>query len=544
MRSSGLSNNLVTKLTSRHVVVAFFILALLIRLALFQDYGVSWDEPTDLFNGIVNVNYIGQKLDIPALVKGWEDYPSIPELDKYLERDHGPAFEYPVALLTKFLGLQHDMQKTYYLRHLLVALVSFGGLVAFYKLAKLRFTNWRFALLAAVWLFATPRLFAEGFYNAKDAVFMALFVISMNTLAQLLHKPSWKRGLWHGLACGAAIGLRVNGVMLLPLTIAGLVLTGLDARRKQQQNHQLALGALVWLPTMIGAAILLWPWLWESPWKRVNIAFENLSHFRWESDVLYQGEQVLSTELPWHYALVWIGITTPLAYLMAFGFSLPLLLARLLKSFPQVWRTENNRLDLLFAAWLAGPLLAVIVVHSVLYDGWRHLYFIYPAMILLAVGGLEQLWYWSRTTQTKWLRGLAVTILVLFVLGTGEPIWRIVRDHPNQQVYFNGLLSPREIENGFERDYWALSLRQGLEWILKNDSASKIKVGGELDELLEHHLQIMSADARNRLVVVPREEATYFLTFYRGHYWPYTEYGWEVHEEYCNGVKILSVHKQ
>ncbi|WP_045687017.1 hypothetical protein [Hymenobacter sp. AT01-02] len=42
----------------RQIVGAFFGLLALLGVLLHRDYGVSWDEPTDHLNGLVNVKYI------------------------------------------------------------------------------------------------------------------------------------------------------------------------------------------------------------------------------------------------------------------------------------------------------------------------------------------------------------------------------------------------------------------------------------------------------------------------------------------------------
>ena len=37
------------------------------------------------------------------------------------------------------------------------------------------------------------------------------------------------------------------------------------------------------------------------------------------------------------------------------------------------------------------PLFAVIFLHSVVYDSWRHLYFIYPSFLLIALYGFQKI---------------------------------------------------------------------------------------------------------------------------------------------------------
>jgi hypothetical protein len=91
---------------------------------------------------------------------------------------------------------------------------------ALYQLARRRFGDWRLGLLGALLLVLSPRLFAEFFYNDKDVVFMAFFVIATNTSVAFVARPSWRRAAWHALACAFAIDARIMGVLLPIATLA------------------------------------------------------------------------------------------------------------------------------------------------------------------------------------------------------------------------------------------------------------------------------------------------------------------------------------
>ncbi|WP_400192684.1 ArnT family glycosyltransferase [Hymenobacter sp. B81] len=544
MRFSGFASFLSRWPLSRWLPSAFFVLVLLLGLRLFDDYGVSWDEQYDHYNGAVNAKYVTERL-APALVRNNPAAAAIEPLAGYSDRDHGPAFEYPVFGLTQLLGLDHDSRPTYLLRHLCVFLVFYGGLLAFYGLVRRRYGDWRLGLLGAAALWGTPRLFAESFYNAKDLTFLAAFTLGMYTLSRLLHRPHWHRALLHGLALGAAVALRVTGVLLVPLTLVGLGLTWL--RTPAERRRPLLLAALLWLPAAVPTALLFWPWLWEAPWTNLTTAFRNLSQFtRWGGTVLYRGELLPASALPWHYAPTWIALTTPLAYLVAFGLGLLAFLARLRRRLAYLWETEAGTLDLLTVAWLLGPLLAVVWFDSVLYDGWRHLYFVYPALVLLALGAVQQLARLSKASSSLARRGAQATLLLLGA-GALEPGWRIVRDHPRQQVYFNQLISAAEVERGFERDYWGLGYRAGLEWILRHDHSPQISVSSSFSEVVRNNLLLLPPRDRTRFVVKPPRQARYFLTNYRWHPQMYTyadSVGWEVYAEYSRGIRIMSVYRR
>jgi hypothetical protein len=110
----------------------------------------------------------------------------------------------------------------------------------------------------------------------------------------------------------------------------------------------------------------------------------------------------------------------------------------------------------------------------------------------------------------------------------------MIKYHPNQNVYFN-FIAGKETTKNFEADYWGLSYRQALEYILEHDSRDTIPVfavnyPGRANAL------ILKPEQRRRLNYVEPEEADYWLSNYRfpgehGRYFssqpPYDEVFWE-----------------
>ena len=80
----------------------------------------------------------------------------------------------------------------------------------------------------------------------------------------------------------------------------------------------------------------------------------------------------------------------------------------------------------------------------------------------------------SARRGPQWRR-LATAAVIVGGLGLAQAAWRITRDHPHQQVYFS-ILPPSFSQTHFDLDYWGLSYRQGLEWVLAHDPATVIRV--------------------------------------------------------------------
>ncbi|MDB5234453.1 MAG: hypothetical protein JWR44_1446, partial [Hymenobacter sp.] len=328
----------------RRVVPAFFLVVLALGLLIFRQYGISVDENQQRDTGMISLKHVAQKVN-PTWVKNDPEFDryNVP-LAEYYDRDYGVAFETPVSFLERLLRF-NDIRQKFLLRHLLTFLVSFGGLIAVYQLAARRFHDWRVGLLAAGWLLLSPRLFAESFYNDKDAVFMAMFAIATNTGVRMLLRPTAKRVFWHALACAITIDVRIMGVLLPMATVGLLIWRGV----RGEVTWPRAVGALAAYGVLAtGLVVAFWPYLWPAPLTNFLTAFHNMQVFRWGGDVLYMGKMIPATAIPWHYAPVWMGITTPLLYVAMALLGIGLVVRKLVRQRWRLWADENQMQDLLF----------------------------------------------------------------------------------------------------------------------------------------------------------------------------------------------------
>ena len=515
----------------RWLVPVFFALVLGLGLSIYRDYGLSIDENQSRDNGMITLKHVGRMV-APAWIAADHDFDKYyTPLAEYYDRDYGVAFETPVCLAERLLGFQDGGDK-FLFRHLCTFLVCFGGLIAVYQLAARRFRDWRLGLLAALWLLLSPRLFAEFFYNDKDAVFMALFAIATNTGVRLLLRPTAGRAAWHALACAVTIDVRIMGVLLPLATVALLAWRG--GRGEVRWARVAALTALYGVLTT-GVVVALWPYLWPAPLTNFLAAFEKMSTFRWGGMVLYFGEFVAATDLPWHYAVVWIGITTPLLYLATGLLGLGLAVGHAVRQRWRLWHDEQGMQDVLFLGLSAGPLLAVIVLHSVLYDGWRQVYFVYPAFLLLALRGWLAVARW-QPRRAWWARAFyGLTGLSLLLTAA-----QMVRDHPLQNLYFNPLAG-RNVGERFELDYWGVGYRQDVEYIAQHDERPTVKIFAPGPSPADFNRLMLPTYQRDRLLFVENaDSADYFITNYRWHPQPYP-YPYEVHQVWADGRRVHSV---
>jgi hypothetical protein len=434
----------------------FFLGLLILGLLTYKDYGVSFDEPAQRLIGVTNLNHIAHKFNLTSIINN-ESLAQFPKkLDQITDRDYGVIFELPAAYMEHAFDLKQE-RDIYHARHLLTFLFFLAGVFAVYRMAQRRFNDWRIGLLAATFLILSPRIFADAFYNDKDLVFLSVFAIAMNTSIGFLLKPNFKTAFIHGLACAVAIDARLMAVIIPALTVCVLALKVL---KKEERLTHTALQMLAFLGTSIVFTVLLWPFLWDAPLDNFIQAFKNMANFRHNHYIIFMGESVRASNLPWYYLPAWIVITTPLIYLGLFIVGSCSVLISLKNNYFRLWTNDNQLQDLIFLALFIGPIVAVILLNSVLYNGWRHLYFVYPAFILICVRGLVLLW--DMPKFTFFCRSLLVLVVSIGCLHTSY--W-MIKYHPLQNVFFNrfaGNWSER-----FEVDYWGLSNKPALDKIFK-----------------------------------------------------------------------------
>jgi hypothetical protein len=505
----------------------FFIAYLCVGLLVFRDYGFSCDEAMQRELGRRVYNFVFEKNK--ALYSAVNIY-------------HGPLFQFVLYALEKTLNLQ-DTREIYLMRHLATFLLFYAAVFFFYLLCARHFKDWRLGLLGALFLIVSPRIFANSFYDPKDIPFLSLFIINIYILLRFLDKKSLIRALVLALASAALISVRVGGVLLPVFTV---FFASLDFVAKREAPKKAAYTISAYLLSLFLSTWLFWPSLWGDPVNRFVTAIRIFADYPlYVEGNLYMGEQIRSFFVPWHYTPVWIAITTPVSFTVLFCAGV---LCR-------VWSWLKKRKPYLavrdewvFALWFSVPMAIVMITTPNLYNGWRHLFFIYPAFLIFAVSGWAALFDGIRACAPQ-ARGrlyrAAIWFLVIFDLaGVGR---FMLANHPYENVYFNPLVGGvRGARFKYDLDYWGLSYTKALEVILKRDPDPVVKVyndppGGCGAGVVD----MLSPDLRKRVVLLwdlNSGEAEYFL----GHYWLKREeypFNDEFYSIRVDGVPILSVYR-
>lgn len=517
----------------RAATAIFFAGYLAMGLLVFRDYGISRDETISRQNGRVAAKYVVETL-APSIAPADEGWRNIPKLDDWVDKDYGVIFDLPVYGLERLFHIT-DSRQAYFVRHLATFLLFYLGVVLFYRLAAGSFGSGWMGLAGAVLLVVTPRIFAESFYNSKDVLFLSAYVLGLFSLTRFLRRKTPANAALLGLAAAVAVNLRVAGIIVPAMAALFIAVDLIVQRPKSEEVRRLVLSLAVWVAASAILTVVLYPYLWSDPAARFVEVLRKMGKFRWVGTVLYFGEFIKATDLPWHYVPVWMLITIPPVYTLFFLVGAAAVLVRLAS--PGL-RDEGVRRELLFLASLVLPLGAVILFRSVVYDGWRQMYFVYAPFLLVALSGLRAVAGMLRSARRA-ERVFSAAMMALLAAGVAFTAAGMIRNHPHQNVYFNGLIGRRTVEQAFDRDYWGLSYRQGLEYVARTDGRDPLRFASNYHT--DALLMLPQAD-RQRLRRVELAEADYLLSEYR---WHLDEYPpeLEVYSIRSYGVKILTVLK-
>jgi len=512
--------------SQRTIVFIFFVLFLGVGLFIVKDYGISMDEGASRDHGIATVNYI---------------FKHAPKFFHCPEADHGPFFEIILVFLEKGLHLTHDLRAVYLMRHLATFLLFYLGVIFFYKLCNKIFSRWYISLLGCLFLVLSPRIFADAFYNSKDIPCLSFFILCAYTLINYLENKTLFQAFTHAFLCAALIDTRIMGIIVPFLTflLAGADIYGMCAKGANFKRPLFSL--FLYCFFLVVFTILFWPNLWPSPLNNfIDFLSAGAPHWKWT--VLYLGQFVKATCLPWHYIPVWIAISTPLLYVVFFcvGYG---------KTVISVGRNParfyfNHKGELISLLLISLPILADILFKPCVLDAWRHFFFIYPFFLVFVMGGLRSIFGFFRDKRGAIYFQAFFICCIFFNLG-GVFLF-MVRNHPYQNVYFNSLAgrNMKEIKTRFEMDYWGLSYTKALEYIVRNDSDRHITY--YLDRNYIFHpkeTEMLNPQDTERLVEVYRiKDAKYFLSDYRWHPQDYN-YKNEFYSVKVDGAAIVVVYR-
>jgi hypothetical protein len=489
---------LKTSFLNSHIfAILIFFISIVIGLFVYKDYGIAWDEQWQRKTGLVSYNLIFHGND---------------SLKTYGNREYGVGFALPLVIIEKILNSK-DSREIYLMRHLVTHLFFLLSAFIFYLLICILYKNRILGILGYLILLLTPPIYAHSFFNPKDIPFMSMFIICFFLCEISFQK--WKSGYFilFGICTGWLINIRVMGIMFLLFVSAYMIINKLYSIDKKKISKFF----LIYIFTALATLIITWPYLWENPLGNFAKAFSTFSNFpqsRLSGSNLIFGEFIEPGKIKWYYIPFWFSVTTPIPVIFAGLVGSIFVIINFIKKPLNFIIDVFSRNQLMYFFCFFGSIVSVIILHSVLYNGWRQMYFIYPSFILLALYCISHI----LKIVNRHLRSFAYfSVLIIFVYNVFSAGWFMIRNHPFQNVYFNNFLSHKEqyLRKNFDLDYWGTSFKQALEYIVKNNTFYKINVGVE-NYPGEENVMILKKEDRERIVFVYKaKEADYYISNYR-----------------------------
>jgi len=447
-----------------------------------NQYGQSGDEDVELAYGRDIYNYFFHG-DQQAL---------------FYEADRSfmPSQHFYAGFFNFIAELVHQMNTNWNIvdiRHFLSALLGaltmvLTGLFA-YRLAN---KKWTVGLLALIMMIFSPRFFGESMFNGKDIPFAFGVICTMYFLHKIItefgtlkNKQLLINALGMTIGWIFAFGARSSGAFIL-IGFIGVYVILYYWYNKNILKELLKGGYKKLLITLISVilvgyfvALLGWPYGLNGPLTNVLASFEAMANWQVSLRVLYDGNYLSSQNMPWQYELNWISISNPIIIII---------LATLFLILGFIGYKKKERfipIAIIFIIFF--PIVYIIYKNTTVYDTWRHLFFIYPFLVIAAALSVYII---SNYINKPALKYIPYTIAILGMIPT--MIWTF-KEHPNQYVYFNGIVGGVDGAEGYyDLDYYLTSSKQSAQWILENverpKDGSKIKVYTNM-EALDHYFR-------------------------------------------------------
>jgi Flp pilus assembly protein TadD len=441
----------VTDQMLRKVFWGLAALGLVVLIALSFGSGINADDKFQVDYSQKLVNYYSTfGKDTSAL--------NIPDGNMHL---YGGFFETVTGFASKTLGFKPTDLAYHNIRHASSAILGWVAMLCAALFAGL-IAGQRAGIITLIIMLVSPRFMGDSLMNPKDIPFAAGYIMAIyNMVAVLDRMPNPRRWNLAGLVVGLgiALGIRAGGLLSFGMfgMFAGLhFLLKNGGFRAFTDTQNLKKYVLVTLGIAIAGyvfALLFWPFALHAPLKNPFVALSKFSDLEVKIRVLFEGVNMMSDKTPWNYAIKWIAYTIPLAALMGFVGGV-VLLPRLLRRLNPLW------VVLAFFATIF-PVFYVIYKNSVIHDGWRHLTFAYPPMVVCAA------LFWNQLVQIcsekKFAKWAVYGAMGLLCADAGA---FIVANPKMPYVYFNPILGGTAGAYGeFETDYWGISTRQGIQWL-------------------------------------------------------------------------------
>ena len=413
-----------------------------------------------------------------------------------LLRYYGNGFEYLTVAANKITG-NEGKRNEFNVRHVFnqlfgIIAILFAGLIA------RRLGGWVTAFFTIWLLYFSPSFIGHFYFNTKDVPFTAGYIATIYCMMKFLDElpaPSWKTTIGFMLAFAFTNSIRLGGLLLLAYFVLFYGLYLLTNRKLFNESLANYKSVLLKIFTVFGGGMLLtllaWPYMLKNPIKHIQEGLDLAKKFPIKIPVNFEGVTIKSNELPANYIPKLMFLTTPvlILFLLIIGIIL----------FFRKYKTKHWKGGILVIFCVIFPVIYTIATDVSLYNGWRHLLFIYPGMGIFAALGMSEI---INNLKNKIFKSAFFAVCLLGI--SGPVIWS-VKNHPYEYTYFN------EIAGGFkstfyvyDNDYWQITTIKAVDWLMKHENLQHTKdtvlIGSNAETVCENFIRTHYPGSKIKMV--------------------------------------------
>ncbi len=454
--------NYFAKLNSKPIFYLVWIILLfsLMSLRYTTKINAAGDDNVEYNFGLNNYKYFtsfGKDTSYKHLTALGRDYTPLLSTEQY----YGAGFEMIAIYLKKIF-----QPKDFYLARQLMCVFIFSFIILFIGLFAAYLWGWNWGIVGMLFYVNIPEMLYLGLTsnNIKDIPFALGCLIFVYGLIKIFNEfPQLKKQnfIWLGLGFFIAMITRLGALMFLvyiPLTFFAFYFFNKKFKSEFQKNKKLVIktlltGCVVIFISCLLALSLSYYNFWLNPSTHVQNGLKVLADFPQKIPVLYNGETILSTELPPNYIFDVLIKSLPIYLLICFILFLTQFIFKYKKFF------SNQTIYMALLLIFLFPLVYIYLTHAAVYDKWRHVSFIIFAMLILGLIALKNIK--NASVNFKYVVFGIVTIFFVKTL-----IWNIV-NYPLQTAYWNELIGgTKGAWLKHELDPQTQATRPAFEWLL------------------------------------------------------------------------------
>lgn len=443
---------------SNKFCIIIIAMAFLLGISVCDDYGINLDQHTEEFIMMSNIEEYFNKIGIKE-IHHWG------EISDSIEKDHGEAPYYPLGFYWMIKKMDSDNMESFpmgtaHVWYVYTFVIFFIGCLALYGIVYELFHDHKISLVTFLLYYMTPRFFAEGHYNNKDIVFLSFGIMVLYFGIRYLYSRKFIWGFFFAIVAAFMTNIKILGAWFFAIPGIIYIITGIKNKELDWRKVKDGFGTII---VYLITYIIITPAFWSGRLEYIQYCLNNASSFsRWTGNVVYAGKEFIITEnggsAPAEYLPINILYTTPLILLV-------LCLIGNIRAFIAIVKKEKNAVVyiMILIAYVVPFVYALLNRNLVVYNGWRHFYFVYGGMVTFMGVGLREILIFLKT---KWKKVVLCGSILIYLLSL------LIAGHPYQYSYIN-FLAKRPAEKMWQLDYWCMGGISALEKLCESEQRNQ-----------------------------------------------------------------------